>query len=89
MDKRQKAILDAVETIVRQTMKTVNCDYHIDGVIQTVNSNKTYNVKGTSGDVFENLAARTGLTFRVGDIVQICVRNGDFSRKFIDDYRLC
>lgn len=89
MDKRQKAILDAVKVIVNQSLKTPTYDYHIDGVIEVVNADGTYNVKGTSGDVYNNIKARSGMTFNVNDIVQLCVKNGDFSRKFIDDYRLC
>lgn len=97
MDKKQQAILDAINVVANQAMKNIKCNYYIDGVITQVNTTtislgqtiKTYNIKDDCGNVFYNIPARSGFVGNVNDIVQICVKNGDFSRKFIDDKRLC
>lgn len=89
MDKKQQAILDAVNTLIKHSLSNLKFNYYIDGVITEVLNNNIYNVRSTSGDIIKNIPARTGFVGVVNDIVQICVINGDFSRKFIDDKRLC
>lgn len=85
MNKDQEELLKAVNTLITERLKTIGCNYYIDGKISAVNtSNYTVIINGES----YTLKARTGSTFVVGDIVQILVKNGDTSKKFIDDYRL-
>lgn len=81
----KREIADGVEIIINS--KIVNsgkCDYHVEGLIIS-KENNLYDVK-INGEISTNLRVRTGMTFEVGDRVDILVRNGDFSRKMIDDY---
>ena len=84
MKSEQKAILDACRIIVENQIKNLKYNYYIDGVVTKKNGDGTYNIKN-SGNTFENIKARTGLTLSEGDSVQIMIKNGDFNNKFIDD----
>lgn len=84
MKSEQKAILDACKIIVENQIKNLKYNYYIDGVVTKKNSDETYNIRN-SGNIFENVKARTGLTLSEGDSVQIMIKNGDFNNKFIDD----
>lgn len=84
MDKVQKAIFDAVDVVTAKKLKKLHYNYYIDGRVTAVSSGKYTVVSGAN--TYTNVPCRTGKTFKVGDVVQICVKNGDLSRKFIDDY---
>lgn len=84
MKLEQKAILDAINIVVRNRFKELCFNYYIDGLIVGVNSDGTYNVK-SSNNIFNNIRARTGLTLQEGDAVQVMIKNGEFTNKFIDD----
>ena len=85
MNKNQEKLLKAVDTLVAERLKNIGLNYYVDGKISAVNtSNYTVLIDGES----YTLKARTGSNFVIGDIVQIIIKNGDTSRKFIDDYRL-
>lgn len=86
MNDIQKAILNAVDKLVEDKLKKAKFSYYIDGEITAVVGEKYTVVSGNS--TYTNLPARTGVTYEVGDLVQICVKNGDSSRKFIDDKKL-
>jgi len=70
-------MLDSLQSFVQECD---NCHiqfrimYYVDGTY-----NLTYN-----GDTLTNIKTREGLTLIVGDIVYICIVNGNFSEKFID-----
>ena len=86
MTKEQQAILKAVEILIAQRLSSIGCIFYIDGVV-TAASNGLYTVK--NGDnLYEGLKARSGLSLKVGSVVQVLVKNGDPSRKFIDDVKL-
>lgn len=87
MDDIQKAIFDAVNKIVSKKIKECNFCYYIDGEIIQENSDGTYNIQ-QGNSIYRNVPARTDKSYLVGDVVQVCIKNGDSSRKFIDDYRL-
>ncbi len=84
MKLEQKAILDAINIVVRNRFKELCFNYYIDGLIVGVNSDGTYNVK-SSNNIFNNIRARTGLNLQEGDAVQVMIKNGEFTNKFIDD----
>ncbi len=84
MKSEQKAILDACRIIVENQIKNLKYNYYIDGVVIKKNRDGTYNIKN-SGNTFENIKARTGLTLNEGGSVQIMIKNGDFNNKFIGD----
>lgn len=86
MNDIQKAILDAIEKLVAEKVKRAKFCYYIDGKVTAV-ANGRYTVK-SGNSTYTNLPARTGAVYEVDDLVQICVKNGDSSRKFIDDKRL-
>lgn len=83
----QKAIFDAIDKIVSKKIKETGYSYYIDGEVTAVNSDGTYNIQH-GNSTYRNVPARTSKTYAVGNVVQVCVKNGDSSRKFIDDLRL-
>ena len=88
MEEIQRSILDAIDTVVKNRLKELSFSFYEDGVVtaKTVKDGiTTYTVENQENKM-EDLTARTGLEFIKGDAVQVMVRNGNFSDKFIDDY---
>lgn len=81
-------ILQAINTMIDKKLSAYNrsATYYIFGrvtAIDTTITPHTYTV--TTGEcVYTGVLARSGLSFAVNDIVQICVPNGDLANKFID-----
>lgn len=85
MEKEQKALLDAMDIMIENKLKEkLKFNYYVDGVIQTVNADNTYNVL-INGGTHNNIPTKNGFSYKVGDIVQVLIKNGDWSKKFIDD----
>lgn len=83
MQKEQKAILDAIDILIDKKLKNLGFNYYINGTIQAINDDGTYDVKSTD-TVFKGLSAKNNEIYCIGDAIQILVKNGDFSKKFID-----
>lgn len=83
MNQIEKAILDTIDIMIQERLKKLSFNYYIEAKIETVNADGTYNIEW-NGTVLNNVKARNGLTLNVGDIVLVCVVNGNFSNKFID-----
>ena len=81
MNKLQEELLKSIDILITERKKESQCSYFLDGVIKTANIDNTYTTT-INGEDF-TLKAIDGKTFVVGDIVDVCVKNGDFSRKFI------
>ena len=79
-------IIDAIETVVNKRLKEIRFNYYIEGKILTDNGDGTYDVEYNQ-QTLSSVKARSGLILAVGNIVFICVVNGDFSNKFIDCVR--
>jgi len=77
-------ICQAIDTIINKRLSAIGCNYYVDGVIISKQVDGTYTVK-INEQTYTGIKAKTGLSLSVGDAVQVCVKNGDFSRKFIDD----
>lgn len=78
----QDEILKSINIMINKRLKELKFNYYIEGKITTVNGDGTYTVKINGED--ETLSARSGLTLAVGEVVLICVPNGNTSFKFID-----
>lgn len=82
---KKEILMESIDILILERLKNIGRNYYVDGKITAVNtSDYTVLINGES----YTLKARTGLSFIVNDIVQIIVKNGDWSKKFIDDYRL-
>ena len=88
MEEIQKSILDAIDTIVKNRLKELSFSFYEDGVVtsKTIKVGIILYTVENQENKMEDLTARTGLEFTKGDAVQVLVRNGNFSDKFIDDY---
>lgn len=83
MNQIEKAILDTIDIMIQERLKKLSFNYYIEAKIETINNDGTYNIEW-NGTVLNNIKSRDGLILNVGDIVLICVVNGNFSNKFID-----
>ena len=87
--KLNEDMLDVIDIMIEKRLSDYNkyprC-YYQDGKILTNNGNGTYNI--LINDNTEILKARQGLTVVVGDIVSVCIINGNTSRKYIIDLRV-
>jgi hypothetical protein len=84
MEKEQKALLETINIMIDKRMKDLGFNYYVDGVIKGVNSDNTYNVL-INGTVYNNISSKSNLTYSIGDVVQILIKNGNWDKKFIDD----
>lgn len=81
----QDSILKAIDTVVKNFIGQLGFNYYKDGKIVAINL-PYYTVEIDQENY--TMKARTGLTLNIGDIIQVMIKNGDWSRKFIDDKRL-
>ena len=80
----ENKLFEFVDMVVRERSKELmNSNYYIEASIVKVNDNALYDIEFTD-KIYPNIKAREGLTLLVGDIVLVCVVNGNFSNKFID-----
>lgn len=91
----QEALLQAVDTMIDNKLKKLNFNYYVDGVIQdgaiksnTINSRSNgknvYDVS-INGTVYKNIPSMSKFDYRIGDTVQILIKNGDWNKKYITD----
>ena len=79
--KDKVALLNAIDIVVQKRIEKLQIPYWIEGKIASIIDDiHTVMVSGTEITV----KAREGLSLSEGDIVLICVPNGDYSKKFID-----
>ena len=83
--KIQEAIINAVNTIVEKKLKNIKRNYYADGVIKNKNSDYTYDVL-IANEIYKNIPSQHRYIYKVGDTVQILVKNGDWSKKIITGY---
>lgn len=77
-------LLDTIDLMINERFKQlIKSNYYIEAKILSVNADITYNISYAENN-YPNIKAREGLTLTVGDIVLVCVKNGNFSDKFID-----
>ena len=81
MNKLQEELLKSIDMLIKERMDKLQYSYFLEGVVKTVNIDDTYIVT-INGEEF-TLKAIDDKSFIVGDIVDVCIKNGDFSRKFI------
>lgn len=80
--KLQEELLKSIDLLIQERMSNLSFSYYLEGIIETINVDSTYTVK-INDEVFD-IKTREGLVLNVGDIVMICVPNGNFNNKFID-----
>lgn len=82
--KTQDALLEAIDIMIEQKIKKLKFNYYVDGVIKTKNTSNTYDVI-INGKEYKNVPSKNNFDYSQGDTVQILIKNGDWSKKFIDD----
>lgn len=83
MQKEQEALLKAIDIMIEQRLKNLNFNYYVDGVIKEKKENGTYGVL-INGTIYNNIIAKNGFEYSVGDTVQVLIKNGNWNKKFID-----
>lgn len=81
MNKLQEELLKSIDMLIQERMNKLHYSYFLEGIVKTENIDNTYTVAINGEDFI--LKPVDNKTFIVGDIVDVCVRNNDFSRKFI------
>ncbi len=76
----QKALLESIDIMIKGRFDKLKLSTWIEGKVISVGEICTVAVLDTEITV----KAREGLTVKEGDIVLICVPNGDYSNKYID-----
>jgi hypothetical protein len=77
-------LLETIDLMIHERFKELTkSNYYIEASITKNNGNSTYNLIYNDSPLL-NIKARQGITLQVGDIVLVCVVNGNFSNKFID-----
>lgn len=77
-------LLDAIDIMIHERFKElVKSNYYIEASITKNNGNNTYEIN-YNDSILPSVKVRQGLALQVGDIVLVCVVNGNFSNKFID-----
>lgn len=75
-------LLKSTDILIEEKLKSLKFNYYIEGKIVSINEDGKYTVRINGED--ETLSARSGLTLLVGEVVLVCVPNGNESFKFID-----
>jgi hypothetical protein len=77
-------ILDTIDIMIQERFKELaKFNYYIEAVVLTSNPDGTHNIE-FNGQTLANINKRADLSLTIGDIVLVCVANGNFSNKFID-----
>lgn len=84
--KLQEELLKSIDLLIQERISNLGISYYLEGVIQSANLDSTYSTR-INGEDFD-IKTREGIALSVGDIVMICVPNGNFNNKFIDMKRL-
>lgn len=77
----QNAILQTIENMVEERLKSIGCNYYKTGIIKSISGSDYIVTINSEDSIFK---ARAGLTLAVGNIVYICCPNGNYSLSFID-----
>jgi hypothetical protein len=80
----QEALLKTIDIMIDNKLKNLGFNYYVDGVIKEKNKDGTYNVL-INGVVYKNIPSKNGFAYSINDTVQILIKNGNWSHKFIDD----
>lgn len=80
----QEALIEAIDIIVKHRLKNLGFNYYVDGVICSVNTDNTYNVMINDKE-YKNIRSKHNFKYSMNDAVQILIKNGQWSKKFIDD----
>lgn len=86
INEMQEQIFKCIELYLRKYLvNNGKTNYFCEALILNKNIDGTYKVR-INNQEYDNVKSRTGMSFQIGDRVDILVRNGDFSRKVIQDY---
>lgn len=81
MDSIESLILNAVDIVLEQKLKGLRFNYTIEATInQNLGSGK-YNI--TNNNETFTAYSKNGSSYVIGDVVDVLIRNGDFSNKII------
>lgn len=84
MNEIEKNLIETIDLMIHERFKKLSTfNYYIEAVIETDNGDGTYNIE-YNGQILNDIKSREGLSLVVGDVVLVCIVNGNFSNKFID-----
>lgn len=81
-DEAEDNIIESILIAIEESLKRLSFNRYVDGVIQSVNDDGTYDVKINSGT--SKLKPLREATYKVGDVVFVLVKNNNYSFKYID-----
>ncbi|WGT38001.1 hypothetical protein QH639_19565 [Lysinibacillus sp. 1 U-2021] len=76
-------ILDAIEILLDKKLSDLKFNYFIEAIILENEENGKYKIEYNER-IYSSIKAKEGLSLTIGDIVFVCVVNGDFSNKYIE-----
>lgn len=80
----QEEILNTVDIMIEKRFNQMfKSNYYIEATVKKINAGNTFNIEYQEA-VIPNVKKRDSLTLSVGDVVLVCVVNGNFSNMFID-----
>lgn len=80
----QDKILDTIDLMIDKRFKTIaKFNYYIEAKITKKNTSNTYDID-YNDNIIPSVKCREGLSLVVGNIVLVCVVNGNFSNMVID-----
>ena len=87
----QDALLEAIEIMIDNKLKNLPFNYYVDGVVKSI---RTAEYSDGSAEelcdvvindkMYSDIPISGGSYVRVGDIVQILIKNGDWNKKIIN-----
>ncbi|WP_342532803.1 hypothetical protein MHB40_15100 [Lysinibacillus sp. FSL K6-0057] len=83
MNDIENYILDAIEIMVNKKISELHYNYYIEATVVSLNEDNTCEVE-VNDRIYSKVKIREGLELSIGDIVFICIINGNLSNKFID-----
>jgi hypothetical protein len=84
MNKEQEALLKTIDIMIEQKIKNLGFNYYVDGTVKKVNNDNTYDVL-INGAEYKNIPSENKLSYSINDVVQVLIKNGNWSKKFIAD----
>lgn len=79
----QTKILKACDILVTKRLRELRFTFYFDAKVTAVADALCTITAGP--DTYTGVRCRNGLVPAVGDIVSVCVKNGDLAQKFIDE----
>lgn len=80
----EEYLLKAIDIMILERFKELaKFNYYIEATVASNNPDGTCNIE-LNGQILNNIKKRQSLTVNVGEVILVCIVNGNFSNKFID-----